>query len=202
MKKIVLLTGIFLTSVVMVSACGKKSESPAIPQETPEIAAQSGETLSQVSEEPSFSNFKSVTLGGEEVNQDLFADYNLTMVNVWATFCGPCLREMPDLGEIHEEYKEKGFQIVGIVSDVLNRDGSLSESQLKTAREIVEQTGAGYVHMIPSYDLQMAKLKDVTVVPTTFFLDKDGNLVGEEQLGSKSKEDWMKLIDEYLKEVS
>lgn len=197
MRKMILFAGVFLAASMLIAGCGKKDES-AIPVKEETVA---GSESVSVAEDPSFSNFKTVTLDGEEVDQDIFSDYDLTMINVWATFCSPCLREMPDLGEIHEEYKDKGVQIVGIVSDVLDSNGKLVQSQLDTAREIVEETGAGYTHLLPNYDLMMAKLKDVSVVPTTFFVDKDGNLVGEDQLGSKSKEDWIKLIDKYLGEV-
>lgn len=198
MRKIMILTGVFLASLMILSACGKKDE---LPSASVTDMAETIDGSSIITENPSFSNFKSVTLSGDEVDQSIFAEYDLTMINVWATFCGPCLSEMPDLGEINEEYKDKKFQIVGIVTDVLNNDGSLSESQLKTARDVVDKTKASYMHLIPTYDLQMAKLKDVTVVPTTFFVDQDGNMVGEEQLGSKNKGDWTKLIDEYLGEV-
>lgn len=197
MRKMILFAGVFLAASMLIAGCGKKDES-AIPVKEETVA---GSESVSAAEDPSFSNFKTVTLDGEEVDQDIFSDYDLTMINVWATFCSPCLREMPDLGEIHEEYKDKGVQIVGIVSDVLDSNGKLVQSQLDTAREIVEETGAGYTHLLPNYDLMMAKLKDVSVVPTTFFVDKDGNLVGEDQLGSKSKEDWIKLIDKYLGEV-
>lgn len=197
MRKMILFAGVFLAASMLIAGCGKKDES-AIPVKEETVA---GSESVSAAEDPSFSNFKTVTLDGEEVDQDIFSDYDLTMINVWATFCSPCLREMPDLGEIHEEYKDKSVQIVGIVSDVLDSNGKLVQSQLDTAREIVEETGAGYTHLLPNYDLMMAKLKDVSVVPTTFFVDKDGNLVGEDQLGSKSKEDWIKLIDKYLGEV-
>lgn len=197
MRKMILFASVFMAASMLIAGCGKKNES-AIPVKEETVAES--ESVS-TAENPSFSNFKTVTLDGEEVDQDIFSDYDLTMINVWATFCSPCLREMPDLGEIHEEYKDKGVQIVGIVSDVLDSNGKLVQSQLDTAREIVEETGAGYTHLLPNYDLMMAKLKDVSVVPTTFFVDKDGNLVGEDQLGSKSKEDWIKLIDKYLGEV-
>lgn len=197
-KKVILYAGIFLAAAVALAGCGKK-EGAEVP--TSQAVTESGSEAVAITDSPSFSNFKSVTLEGDEVSQDIFSDYDLTMVNIWATFCSPCLREMPDLAEIHEEYKDKGVQIIGIVSDVVNSNGTLSESQLDTAREIVEETGAGYTHLIPTYDLMMAKLKDVSVVPTTFFVDKDGNPVGEEILGSKSKEDWLKIIDDYLGEV-
>lgn len=203
MKKYLVVLGVVVVVLGLLSGCGERVEETevalAVTTDAVEEVGAGGSGIGV--EEPGFHNFKAITLDGESVNQDIFADYDLTMINIWATFCGPCLREMPDLGEIHEEYKDKNFQIVGIVTDVLNNDGTLSEKQLATAREVVEKTGAHYLHLIPSYDLIMAKIKDVTSVPETIFVDKDGNLTGESYLGSRSKDDWIKIIDELLGET-
>lgn len=147
---------------------------------------------------PSFESFSSVDLGGETVTQDIFGDYELTMVNIWATFCGPCIREMPELGEIAKEYKEKGVQIIGIVTDVQNQNGSISNKQIETANQIIQKTGADYPHLLPSNDLYRAQLNQVDSVPTTIFVDKEGKTVGESYVGARSKEQWLKIIDELL----
>ncbi|MDC7289618.1 redoxin family protein [Blautia schinkii] len=144
--------------------------------------------------------FTNEDLEGNEVTQDIFKDKKLTMVNYWATFCGPCLREMPDLGELQEEYADKGFQIVGVVADVMeDQNGELTN--LDVAKEAVEATKAGYVHLPITQEMLGGPVANVQVVPTTVFVDENGNMVGEEQLGSKSKEDWAALIDSYLKMV-
>ena len=65
-----------------------------------------------------FGNFETVTLEGETVTQEIFAEADLNMVNIWGTFCGPCIREMPELGELSDEYADKGVQIIGMLTDV------------------------------------------------------------------------------------
>lgn len=154
--------------------------------------------------EPSgiLSSFTATDLAGNEVDQTIFADYDLTMVNVWATFCGPCINEMPELGEVSRQYAEAGasFQIVGIVSDLLDRDGNVSEALLKNANDIVAASDAGFTHLIPSVSLYPL-LGQITAVPTTLFVDKDGNQVGYAQMGSRDKAGWTKVIDEMLAEV-
>lgn len=146
------------------------------------------------------SSFSATDLDGNPVDQSIFEDYDLTMVNIWATYCGPCLNEMPDLGAIHAEYADKGFQIVGLVADTLNRDGTISESQVDTAKAAVEETGADYLHILPSQDL-FGILSQATSVPTTFFVDKNGVQVGSAYLGSREKKDWIAIIDPLLEEV-
>ena len=44
------------------------------------------------------------------------------MINVWGTFCGPCIREMPDLARISESHKNSGVEVVGVVIDVTEDD--------------------------------------------------------------------------------
>lgn len=144
-----------------------------------------------------FGEFQTKTLDGEDVDQELFGKSDLTMVNIWGTFCGPCIREMPDLGELSREYADKGFQMVGIISDV-------SKPGDETALEIVESTEADYTHLVIPKDanMQYRILKNAQVVPTTIFLDKDGNQIGDTYPGAKSKKQWTAIIDEMLGKVS
>ena len=164
----------------------------------------SGEGSASSSEEEAgklLGEFTTTDLEGNAVDQSIFAGYDVTMVNIWATFCGPCLREMPDLGALHEEYKDKSFQIVGIVTDTLNQDGTISDSQVEVAKEVVEKTGAAYPHLLPSEDLINLVLWQVNSVPTTIFVNKEGALVGKGYLGSRDADAWRKIIDEKLAAV-
>lgn len=97
--------------------------------------------------------------------------------------------------------REQGVQIVGIVIDVLTSQG-ISDSQVDLAKDIVAQTSADYTHLLPSGDLIAAKLKDVSSVPETVFLDENGKQVGTSFLGARSAEEWRAVIDGLLKEVS
>lgn len=141
-----------------------------------------------------FGDFQTLTLTGEEASQEIFADADLTMVNIWGTFCGPCLREMPDLGDLSREYADSGFQIVGIITDV-------TETEDETAMEILEETGADYTHLLISRELYDNYLWQVQVVPTTIFVDSQGKQVGI-YTGSRSKEDWTEIIEEMRGKVS
>ncbi len=147
------------------------------------------------------SSFTSTDLNGAKIDESILADYELTMVNVWATFCGPCLREMPDLGELAKEYESKGVRITGMISDVLDSNGNIDSKQVTTAKDIVAETKADYLHILPSEDL-FGLLSGIQSVPTTFFVDKDGNQVGQAYVGSRSKADWKAIIDQTLSEVT
>ena len=147
------------------------------------------------------SSFSTTDLEGNAVDQSILEDYDLTMVNVWATYCTPCLQEMPDLGELASEYEDKGVQILGLVSDVLNSDGTISDSQVETAQEIVEETGASYQHLLPSADL-LGLLPQIYGVPTTFFVDSAGNQVGYAYVTAMEREQFVEIIDAALAEVA
>jgi thiol-disulfide isomerase/thioredoxin len=142
-------------------------------------------------------NFKTKDIYGNDVNQDIFKDYKLTLVNVWGTFCGPCLDEMPFLGELQNEYEPKGVNIVGIVVDVQDEDMEVNEDQIKLAKEIADTTGANYTHMIISFDM-LQLMNQFDAIPASFFVDSDGNVVSEYYIGSRSKEDWVDIIETNL----
>lgn len=142
-------------------------------------------------------NFKAKDIYGNDVNQDIFNDYKLTLVNVWGTFCGPCLDEMPYLGELQNEYETKGVNIVGIVVDVQDEEMEVIDEQIKLAKEIADTTGADYTHMTVSFDM-LQLMNQFDAIPASFFVDSDGNIVSEYYIGSRSKEDWVDLIETNL----
>ena len=187
MKKIVILSVILVLSVFVFTSCASKDEQP-----------QNNDTAVETSV---FGKFSAKDLDGNTVTESVFAENNLTMVNIWATFCGPCINEMPHLGEIAQEYADKGVGIVGIVVDAADATGAVSDKLVQEAVDIVGYTNAGYLHIIPSAEMYKAKLNTVYSVPETIFVDSQGNQVGESYLGARSKDAWMEIIDELLGEV-
>lgn len=175
-----LFLGMFLA--LAVSACSKEEESG----DGAAADAGSGKKV--------FGEFETQTLDGGSVTQEIFSQSGLTMVNIWGTFCGPCIEEMPDLGEISRSYDSSEFQMTGLISDV-------TEPGNEKAQEIIDSTQADYTHMIASADLQTGILRGVRVVPTTVFVDSEGNQVGEAYAGSRSKEEWTEIIEDLLGEV-
>lgn len=135
-----------------------------------------------------------VSLEGKLLDKSIF-EGKITMVNIWATFCAPCIREMPDLQKLHEDYADKGFQVIGIVCDIYSSDGFFQQSGISDAKEIVQQTGVKYLNLLPTDVLVEAKLKDVTSVPETFFLDENGKVIGSSYIGSRSYDQWAEIID-------
>ena len=139
-------------------------------------------------------SFEAQDMDGNTVSSDIFGESKITMVNVWATYCNPCLSEMPELGELAQEYDAGEFRLIGIISDVPE---NADEEIMGLAKDLIEQTGASYTHLPINQSLYDALLEDVTAVPTTFFFDENGSLL-ETVVGAREKSAWKEKIDELL----
>lgn len=141
--------------------------------------------------------FEASTLDGENINQDIFKEYDLTMVNVWATWCGPCVEELPEIGELYEKLPEN-VNIVSICTDAED-DGEL-------AKEILEKSNCKFTTIVGNDSLDESILKQIDGLPTTVFVDSNGNIVGENQIGApgdsgKIADAYMKIINERLESI-
>ncbi len=149
--------------------------------------ADEGDTSSQIV-------FEGQDIEGNPVSSDIFSTSRLTMVNVWATYCNPCLSEMPELGELAGEYDSETFQIIGIISDAL--EGG-DQKAIDLAADLIEQTGADYPHLLLNASIYHALLTDVSAVPTTFFIDSSGTIV-DVAIGAMDKSAWEEKINGLL----
>lgn len=189
-----MISGLLVLSLILLRGCaGSSGEQPAETESRTETSAQE-EPSSEVESSASSITFEGTDLEGNAVTSDIFSRSKLTMVNVWATYCNPCLNEMPGLGELAAEYDGAEFQIIGIVSDVREgEDQTLAES-------LVRQTGADYPHLLLNESIYQALLTDVNAVPTTFFFDGEGTYLGG-VVGSGEKSAWEEIIHGLLEEL-
>ena len=139
----------------------------------------------------SFTNFETTLLTGETVTQDVFADYDMTVVNVWATWCNPCISEMPELAQLDEALPEN----VNLIS--LCIDGS---DDTAFTQEILDYCGVKYPVLMPSDSLRTNVIQYISSVPTTFFIDKEGNVIGNPVVGVPGKSGEIKAA--YLEEIN
>ena len=110
-------------------------------------------------------------------SEDLFSAHKLTMVNVWTTWCGYCLAEMPELQTLSESLADRDVAVVGLLYDG-TEPGALDE-----AADILAQTGVTYTNLLP-WEGAGTQL-GIQAFPTTFFVDSEGRLVGETILGAQ-----------------
>ena len=143
--------------------------------------------------------FSATDLNGSPVTSEIFAKNKITMLNIWGTFCPPCIREMPDLTKLNEANKAKGVEVAGIVIDILDRKGNVDPRIKNAADAIIKQTGANYTHIVPNPAMLSGFLRNIQAVPATIFVDSNGVQLGEMYLGARSQKDWQKIIDGLLK---
>ena len=153
---------------------------------------------SESSDGGSLGEFAMEDVNGETYTQEMFADHDLTMINVFTTWCSPCIREIPDLEKLSKEMEDQGVQVVGIVLDVA---GNADEETIEKAKLLAEKTGAAYPFLIPDAGYLNGRLAGISAVPETFFADKEGNIVGKTYSGSRSFEDWKGIVEKELEGV-
>ncbi len=105
------------------------------------------------------------------------------LVNFWATWCPPCKKEMPAFMEIHEQYKEQGFDIIGVALD-----------DRESVQNFVDTLGVDYPIMPASHqglDLSRAYGNRIGALPFSVFIDRDGiiKLTHAGELSKKQVED-------------
>lgn len=161
----------------------------------------------EMSEENSdwFTNLETKDVDGNKVTKDVFSDKEITLINVWTTWCGPCVGEMPELDALSKEYENSNSKvsIKGLIVEVKGTDmrAGLSDEEKKLVKDIMKKSGATYQQLTVSEELKNTNFKRVIEFPTTYFVDKKGNLVGEKITGANSKEEWKTIIDERLRMV-
>lgn len=169
-------------------------------QETAEASIQKEDSIQEealIQEEANGDSqiaFECQDMNGNVVSEAVFSESKLTMVNVWATYCNPCLREMPSLGELAGEHESGEFQIIGIISDVME---GADEAIMDNAAALIEATGASYTHLLLNESVYYALLTEVTAVPTTFFVNENGVVV-DTVIGAMEKTAWEEKIDALL----
>ena len=75
--------------------------------------------------------FETTGVDGKTYTQDIFSKYDLTMVNVFTTWCSPCINEIPDLEKLYQEMKDKGVGVVGVTRDTIGSGGKQDEEAVK-----------------------------------------------------------------------
>lgn len=145
-----------------------------------------------------FPKFEGTDFLGNAVNNDIFGDYDVTIVNFWSNGCGSCIEEMPELEEYYQDFKDRKINLIAVAVS-----GDESEEERAKAEEILKEKGVTYTNIIPDNDSDFYKgfIKDITGYPITYLVDKDGNMVGAPLIGvvKKQEEALMKRLDEIVK---
>jgi len=89
----------------------------------------------------------------------------VVMVNFWATWCGPCRQEMPQLNRLYEKYHAAGFVLLGV---------NVDDDQRKAA-EVAGKLGVTFPVLLDT-DKTVSKLYELSTMPSTVIIDRDGKV--------------------------
>lgn len=143
-----------------------------------------------------FPSFTGKDLDGNEVkSDDLFSGNAVTVVNFWFTTCGPCVAELSELDAMNKELAGKGGELIGINAFTLDGD----EKSITEAKETLDKNGATYRNIFFDSDSDAGKFTaGIYAYPTTYVVDRNGNIVGDPIVGAITNKNQMEELQKQI----
>lgn len=194
-KRTVLFTTLVIAAFAL-TACGNSSKTQDAAKTRPSNEAELKTTkASEPDVTAAYENFKIKKFDGTETELTrLLQNAELTVINIWDPACESCVDEMKAFSAISAQYSGKGVQIVGVVRGV-------TERQDEDALAVITETDAHYLQLLDTEELDQQILDQYTETPTTIFLDRDGEQIGEAYTGAKDQSFWEQEIETYHSQV-
>lgn len=155
-----------------------------------------GSTKIEATKKP-FPAFEGVDFEGNTMNNDIFKDYDATVINFWTNGCGSCIAEMPELEEYFQNLKDRKINLIGVAASA----GESDESKT-TSETILKEKGVTYSNLIPDNKSSFYTdfIGDIAGYPITYIVDSEGNMIGAPLIGvvKKQEDNLMKRLDEVV----
>jgi len=167
-----------LCTLLLVTACAKQETKPSNPAQPQKPATKSAPSSKTAKEEPAdlasartdvgdpmppysakYLDGKPLTIAAEKGN--------VVFLNVWATWCGPCRFETPELQSLQNQYAAKGLKVIGI---------SVDEGETEAVKTFVAEQKITYPIALDP-EQRIANLVQTTVLPTSLLIDRNGKIV-------------------------
>ena len=116
-----------------------------------------------------------VSLDGKAFNEQDLAGADLTKINIWSTTCGPCLREMPELAELEKSLPDN----VNLITFCFD-----ASANPESVREVLSEAGFEGITLTEGDGDLESLLLSIQYVPTSVFVDSNGNQVGQAIIGA------------------
>ena len=143
-----------------------------------------------------FPSFEGKDLDGNPVKSDeLFSGNAVTVVNFWFTTCNPCVGELSELESLHQELTKKGGGVIGINSFTLGGD----EAAISEAKSVLSKKGVTYPNVyFPAQGEAGKFVENVFAYPTTYVVDRSGNIVGDPIVGAITDKSQMESLNSLI----
>ncbi len=174
---------IFLIAFIVFSYCGNKKNNS---EEKKAQKTQEQTVQKQKESNFRFSGLTMKTLDGNIVKFEDVAKGKIIIFDLWDTWCPPCKAEIPDFIQLYNQYKDKGFLMIGIA---LGRNGD------KAVQDFVAQKGITYPIYIANKKEELKKyFYDARGIPTTYIIDGEQMKILEIAVGYRPKSFFEKFI--------
>ena len=149
--------------LVVVAGCKRGEKVAGVSDAKP---AQTQTTATGSEPGAMFPEYSAMNLDGTKFELASRRD-KVVLLNLWATWCGPCRYEIPELQRMHDQYGKRGFEVVGV---------SVDESGIEAVREFVTEQKMTYPIVLDPQG-KLADLMAASVLPTTVLIGRDGKIV-------------------------
>ncbi len=142
---------------------------------------------------PDIGSFSTTAINNPGVTYDnsMFGKSKITMINIWATSCGPCIQELPHIQQLANKYASRGVNIVTALGD------SEQSGMIQLALNIIGGM-SGFKLPVLRYNSSFAAQFPAGAYPTTYFIDQNGNIL-KVVTTSNSYDQWCAILDGLLK---
>ena len=168
-----------------VSAASSAAPAPSKEVYLNNVSATAGVTSEAGKTASDFSWYNSE---GKKVSLNSFRGKTV-LINFWATWCGPCKEELPDIEAISKQYSSKGLVVIGVSED--NGDRVLND-----VSRFAEKHGLTYQIVVDNNDIADA-YGNINAIPTSFIVNKDGKIV-DQWVGLRNKSFFESAVKKYL----
>lgn len=167
MKRNALILAAAVLIAAMLSGCMTANKNSVQPSAKPEGTPGDSVISSAPSHDTAFVHFTATDLDGQTADESIFAQYEVTFINYWATWCPYCVQEFPELEEMYLEYRDR----VGFISIC---DDATDDATIQVAKNILANTGVTFTCLTPFEESAEIFGGKVYSYPTSIVVDKNG----------------------------
>lgn len=162
--------------------------------ENTEVVEDTDATEGVVEDSLKLPSFELMDMDGNVITDDIFKDYDITIISIWQSTWGPCYGELEALNEIYKEYSDKDVNVIGIAID-----GEFNSSGVKKA---IDSLKLEFANLVPDEEFIVELIKIANSTPTALIVDENGTLLMEPRVGSYGKDKDIEVFKEIIEKLT